>query len=323
MPSSFAPGKFSLATPSLTEQQHAQRLRRAQEYIASGDVYQLVLASRFQGRHALAPFEAYHPWYGDGDEFATINNYTVNNYYVNNVSNTNISHTYRNVQFGGVTSVSHQRFTEGRFDRPVSVRASELRNVQIARGAVPIVPTLNNLRFNERQGQTPIPVRSAVMNRTFAGAPVVVQRISFDQQRAALATAAHLPVPRPIVRNERTVAPAPNVGRSAAWDRFGSGVDSRYRPLPNDAKRAQTDSWSRFNANRNGTAVERTPQNAARTEYMHPVQAQRSEYARPVQAQRPEYARPVQAQRPEYTRAAPPQRSQERRSQPEPTAHPH
>ena len=34
-------------------------MRRAQEYIAAGDVYQLVLASRFEGRHALSPFEVY------------------------------------------------------------------------------------------------------------------------------------------------------------------------------------------------------------------------------------------------------------------------
>ncbi len=34
-------------------------MRRAQEYIASGDVYQLVLASRFEGRHRSAPFEVY------------------------------------------------------------------------------------------------------------------------------------------------------------------------------------------------------------------------------------------------------------------------
>jgi anthranilate synthase component I len=50
---------FEPATPSLTESAHAARVRRAQEYIASGDVYQLVLASRFEGRHTLAPFEAY------------------------------------------------------------------------------------------------------------------------------------------------------------------------------------------------------------------------------------------------------------------------
>jgi len=34
-------------------------VRRAQEYIASGDVYQLVLSSRFAGRHDLDPFQAY------------------------------------------------------------------------------------------------------------------------------------------------------------------------------------------------------------------------------------------------------------------------
>ena len=59
VPAISAPGSFSPATPSLTEQAHAARVHRAQEYIASGDVYQLVLASRFEGRHALEPFEVY------------------------------------------------------------------------------------------------------------------------------------------------------------------------------------------------------------------------------------------------------------------------
>ncbi len=51
--------RFSPATPSLSAAAHAAGVRRAQDYIASGDVYQLVLASRFEGRHALAPFEVY------------------------------------------------------------------------------------------------------------------------------------------------------------------------------------------------------------------------------------------------------------------------
>jgi anthranilate synthase component I len=59
VPTALAPGKFSPAVPSLTQEAHAVRVLRAQEYIASGDVYQLVLASRFEGCHALAPFEAY------------------------------------------------------------------------------------------------------------------------------------------------------------------------------------------------------------------------------------------------------------------------
>lgn len=59
VPAALAPGRFSPATPSLSQEAHAMRVRRAQEYIASGDVYQLVLASRFVGTHALSPFEVY------------------------------------------------------------------------------------------------------------------------------------------------------------------------------------------------------------------------------------------------------------------------
>jgi anthranilate synthase component 1 len=59
IPVGAAPGGFSPATPSLSAAEHAAGVRRAQEYIAAGDVYQLVLASRFTGRHALSPFEVY------------------------------------------------------------------------------------------------------------------------------------------------------------------------------------------------------------------------------------------------------------------------
>jgi anthranilate synthase component 1 len=59
VPTLLAPGTFTPAAPSLTESAHEDGVRRAKEYISSGDVYQLVLASRFEGRHALAPFEVY------------------------------------------------------------------------------------------------------------------------------------------------------------------------------------------------------------------------------------------------------------------------
>jgi anthranilate synthase component I len=59
VPTISVPGKFSLAAPSLSQARHALLVRRAQEYIASGDVYQLVLASRFDGTHGLSPFEVY------------------------------------------------------------------------------------------------------------------------------------------------------------------------------------------------------------------------------------------------------------------------
>jgi anthranilate synthase component 1 len=59
IPNLAAPGAFAAATPSLDAETHAAGVRRAQEYIASGDIYQLVLASRFDGRHSLSPFEVY------------------------------------------------------------------------------------------------------------------------------------------------------------------------------------------------------------------------------------------------------------------------
>jgi anthranilate synthase component 1 len=50
---------FAAPTPSLSEAQFVERVRAAKEYIAAGDVYQLVLSIRFAGTHSLAPFEVY------------------------------------------------------------------------------------------------------------------------------------------------------------------------------------------------------------------------------------------------------------------------
>jgi anthranilate synthase component I len=51
--------RYSPAVGSLTRDDYMARVQRTQEYIAAGDVYQLVLSSRFSGRHTLDPFEAY------------------------------------------------------------------------------------------------------------------------------------------------------------------------------------------------------------------------------------------------------------------------
>jgi anthranilate synthase component 1 len=52
-------GSFVPATASLGEADYMAGVHKAQQYIAAGDVYQLVLASRFEGLHSLSPFEAY------------------------------------------------------------------------------------------------------------------------------------------------------------------------------------------------------------------------------------------------------------------------
>jgi anthranilate synthase component 1 len=59
LPRAAGPGSFSAPTASLSRDEYLAGVRRAQEYIAAGDVYQLVLATRFSGRHTLDPFQAY------------------------------------------------------------------------------------------------------------------------------------------------------------------------------------------------------------------------------------------------------------------------
>jgi anthranilate synthase component I len=50
---------FGEPTVSLGRDEYMAGVRRAQEYIAAGDVYQLVLSSRFSGQHHLDPFQVY------------------------------------------------------------------------------------------------------------------------------------------------------------------------------------------------------------------------------------------------------------------------
>ena len=50
---------YELPIAALSRDAYLAGVKRAQEYIAAGDVYQLVLSSRFRGRHDLEPFQAY------------------------------------------------------------------------------------------------------------------------------------------------------------------------------------------------------------------------------------------------------------------------
>jgi anthranilate synthase component I len=54
-----ANGGFGEPTVSLSRDEYMAGVRRAQDYIAAGDVYQLVLSSRFSGTHQLDPFQVY------------------------------------------------------------------------------------------------------------------------------------------------------------------------------------------------------------------------------------------------------------------------
>src|SRR6185436_20977513 len=59
LPNGRHSGKYSRPVAGLSAAEHMAGVKRVQEYIAAGDVYQLVLSVRFGGRHDLHPFEVY------------------------------------------------------------------------------------------------------------------------------------------------------------------------------------------------------------------------------------------------------------------------
>jgi anthranilate synthase component 1 len=59
LPSSSMRGRYAAPEPSMSRAEFLHGVQRAQEHIAAGDVYQLVLSSRFGGRHELEPFQVY------------------------------------------------------------------------------------------------------------------------------------------------------------------------------------------------------------------------------------------------------------------------
>ncbi len=59
LPDGRSAGRHGAPTPSSSREAHIAGIERVKEYIAAGDVYQLVLSTRFSGRHDLDPFQAY------------------------------------------------------------------------------------------------------------------------------------------------------------------------------------------------------------------------------------------------------------------------
>jgi anthranilate synthase component I len=59
VPKRHTQGRHAEAVSSFKRQDYLAGVKRVQEYIAAGDVYQLVLSAGFSGQHSLSPFEVY------------------------------------------------------------------------------------------------------------------------------------------------------------------------------------------------------------------------------------------------------------------------
>lgn len=222
----------------------------------------------------LAPYEAFHPWWGARN--ATIVN-TGNNVH------------YRNMQYNGaMTSVSRENFQNGRFGERTIVTQEQIRTFRpvAMQGALPIVPSQANLRFSQRNAPPSLAARPAFGDRSFAGRPVAAQRTPFTEQQQSVSRLTHVAF-HPEAQN----APPQ---RSERWS--GGFSAERQAPAaqrgdasPTYGRGPANDSWSRFNTNRGA-------QNGAVPAYARPA-TQGSTYARPAddpnRRSTPAYTRPT------------------------------
>ncbi len=220
----------------------------------------------------LAPGELYHPWYGYGSHSVT-NVTNVTN--ITNVTNNygTINHYRNTLVTNGVTAVSQTNFQAGNFGRRVALDNAAIRQGRAFAGAVPIVPNANHLRYASTGAVAGVGPRP-IVQRTFAGNAVPVERVPFGVQRREIATVTHAAytpdaryptaprVTTAITRPNPGLAPVPSAHTAPAaagavsspWDRFDRGTSPGGRPqrgytAPTNRvapARAPSDAFSRF-----------------------------------------------------------------------------
>ncbi len=171
----------------------------------------------------LAPFEPVHRWWGRGyygNYRNPVNFYNRSTY----VTNINVTNVYRNSRIeNGVTVVNGSDFSRGYAGRPMRAGAAELSRADMARGAVPVAPARESLRWSDREVNS-----SYVQNRTAATnqerfytrrAAPRVERVPFETQRQTLEHVA-----------SRGIEARSNAGRSApAAEPTRGGVNQETR----------------------------------------------------------------------------------------------
>jgi hypothetical protein len=240
----------------------------------------------------LAPYEAFHPWWGPHATVVSVAAF-----------DGGIGRVYRNAGFNyGVTSISTQRWLAGDFRHRVPMTVAALRDQHFGavRGGLPVVPSAANLRFSSRPGSAQVAFHP--MDRSFAGHASIPQRTPFAARQQALARSYH------------AEAPAAHFAPTNSARRGGSAVNGeRIGPTRGSdfAPRGGNDPWSHFNGNRGTTfggfrgANEARPQVEGRPSFSRGESRSESQarpsfarpssgntFARPQGAERPSYARP-------------------------------
>ncbi|MES1256953.1 MAG: DUF6600 domain-containing protein, partial [Acidobacteriota bacterium] len=179
----------------------------------------------------LAPYERFRPWYGRG--WGGGRNVGVN---INIVHNANIFNSYRNARVNnGVTAVSGADFQRGNFRNRVAVGGQQLQQASLVRGAVPLTPGSDHLRFSDRQAAAG--PRADLGNQRFFGRmPASAgnsSRVPFSQQQSNMRSALEN---RGLQAGGASTQPGRGFGAAAqrqntapGWQRFGNPQATQER----------------------------------------------------------------------------------------------
>ncbi len=168
----------------------------------------------------LAPYERYHPWYGRG-YYGGFRNQTYIDNSVNIVNNVNITNVYRNARVrNGVTAVQGDQFGRGRVHNIYNGSQQQLRQANLVRGQLPVVPGQDSVRFaNRGGGNVARPASNGPTSFYSRRQASSIERVPFAQQRQTM---------EHVVRARRH----PRIREPGAVRRIGFGADGvRARSL--------------------------------------------------------------------------------------------
>ena len=186
----------------------------------------------------LAPFEAFHPWYGRGYYAGFRAGGLARGTTI--VNNANITSMYRNARVnGGVSGVSANQF--GRSGAQIqSLNHAQIQQAGLVRGAVPVAPGRSSLQMSNRASSGNFPQSRAQSFASHTQAPQV-SHASFAQQQRGMQQLSH----SDFSTASRGVSAAGNAGvqssRSATTGNASPGAGSAAGSSPGSSH-----GWNRF-----------------------------------------------------------------------------
>jgi len=180
---------------------------------------------------ALAPFEAFHPWWGRG----FYGGFRTGAFGTSIVSNVNVANTFRNARVaGGAIGTNTADF--GRRGGYSALNSSQLRSAGLVHGALPVSPDRSSLRATDRAASANVAQSRSQSFASHAQA-ARVDRVSFDQQQRGIQQMAR----SNLSSAGRTGAGNSGLGGSSAashgWSRFGEPIHNSGSAASGSAER--------------------------------------------------------------------------------------